>query len=50
MIYGASNVCTYKIEKESNFLCFKFVGFSKESEHLEKGGEMAWKLLIREVK
>jgi hypothetical protein len=35
MIYGASNVCTYKIEKETNFLCFKFVGFNHEREHLE---------------
>jgi hypothetical protein len=50
MIYGASNVCTYKIEKESDFLCFEFIGFSRESEHLEKGGQMARKLLIREVK
>jgi len=28
MIYGSSNVCTYRIEKESNFLGFKFVGYS----------------------
>jgi hypothetical protein len=35
MIYGASNVCTYRIEKETNFLGFKFIGFNHEREHLE---------------
>lgn len=35
MIYGASNVCTYRIEKEHNFLGFNFLGFTHEREHFE---------------
>lgn len=31
-------------------MCFEFVGFSRESEHLEKGSQVARKLLIGEVK
>lgn len=35
LIHGASKVCAYRIEKESNFLQFRFTGYSHEREHLE---------------
>lgn len=35
MTHGANNVCVYRIEKESNFLQFRFIGYSTEREHLE---------------
>lgn len=35
LIYGASNVCTYRIAKRDNFLGFWFTGYSEEREHLE---------------
>jgi hypothetical protein len=36
LVYGASNVCTYKIRKKGNFLGFEFTGFSREKDHRQK--------------
>ena len=36
LIYGASNVCTYRIRKEGNFLGFEHTGFSLERDHIQK--------------
>lgn len=33
-LYGSSNVVMYEIAKKDAFLCFDFLGFGRESEHL----------------
>jgi hypothetical protein len=35
-IYGADNICLFGIGKNDNFLCYDFVGFGREWEHLRK--------------
>jgi hypothetical protein len=53
LIHGAGNVCSYRIEKETNFLCFEFTGFSHEREHLEIlsiNDEAGRRMLISRVK
>lgn len=53
LIHGAGNVCSYRIEKETNFLCFEFTGFSNEREHLEYlslNNEINRRILARSVR
>jgi hypothetical protein len=53
LIHGAGNVCSYRIEKETNFLCFEFTGFSHEREHLEilsLNDETARRMVIKRAK
>jgi len=53
LIHGAGNVCSYRIEKETNFLCFEFTGFSNEREHLEylsMNDETGRRMMISRVK
>lgn len=53
LVHGASNVVTYQIEKETNFLSFKFLGFSHEREHIEQlslKNDLDRKLLAQKVK
>lgn len=53
LIHGAGNVCSYRIGKESNFLCFEFTGFGNEREHLEYlsiKDETGRRMMIKRVK
>lgn len=36
LIYGASNVCVYKIRKNGNFLGLEHTGFSRERDHTQR--------------
>jgi hypothetical protein len=36
LVYGASNVCIYRIRKKGNFLGFEHTGFSRERDHRER--------------
>jgi hypothetical protein len=53
LIHGAGNVCGYRIKKETNFLCFEFIGFGNEREHLEylsMNDETGRRMMIQRVK
>jgi len=49
-LYGADNVCVFKIVKPGNFLHFEFVGYSTEKEHLRVPSDSANPELVAEVK
>ncbi len=48
-IYDAENVITCQINKEFNFVCFEFLNYSKEFEHLKQYSENDRSDLIEQV-